>query len=166
MQSYEKCLTVEQEGYELITPYLDDYFDEYLTLKADNKSSFLKVFQKNYGDIVAKKDNLLVFIDIKVEKTNKYGNFFFETWSNKSRNTPGWFPKGGVKADLIYYIFLNKPEAFYVINLDLAREWSVKNIENYPEKPQQKYEQLNDSWGRCVKIEDCIIAGFAKERSL
>ena len=166
MYAYETCLTVEEEGYKLITPFLKDYFDEFITLQADNKKSFLQVMQKNYGDILAKKNNQLLFIDIKVEKTCKYGNFFFETWSNKSRGTPGWFPEGGVKADLLFYIFLDKPEAFYIIDLPYAREWAKTGIEKYPEKSQKKYDQLNDSWGRCVNIQDAIVAGIAKEKML
>lgn len=42
------------------------------------------------------------------------------------------------------------------------RKWVFEdgNIENYPEKMQNKYDQLNDILGRCVRIKDLINAGL------
>jgi len=164
--SYYDCLQIEDQGYELIRPYLKKNFDEFVYVQGKRRADFLKAFQINYGDLIAKKNNELVFIDLKTETQNKYGNFFLETWSNKARGKPGWFmPEGGVRADYLYYIFLDQKNSFYIIDLPKARTWAFADnrLHNYPEKRQNKYDQLNDTWGRCVKINDAIASGIAAE---
>ena len=112
--------------------------------------------------MIVKKGKSIYFIDLKTENEDKYGNLFLETWSNKKRNTPGWFPPDvGVKADFVYYIFL-KQKILYILDLPKLRKWAFEegNIRRYPEKMQNKYDQLNDTWGRCVKIVDLINEGL------
>ncbi len=158
MNSFKECQKIEILGYELIKPYLKTQFDEFVYVNTEERNELVLTFQQNFGDLIAKKGKALYFIDIKTENEDKYGNFFLETWSNKKRNTPGWFiPDRGVKADFVYYIFL-KQKTLYVLDLPKVRKWAFdgKNIERYPEKMQNKYDQLNDTWGRCVKINDLI----------
>ena len=164
MNAFDHCQTIEAEGYRLLRPYLEKTFDEFVYVQGARRAEFLYRFQTNYGDLIVKKDNTLVFIDVKTEKKDIYGNFFFETWSNKSRNTPGWFmEEGGVKADYIFYVFL-EPPVLYIIDLPKARTWafSANRLCAYPERRQAKYDQLNDTWGRCVRIGDVVREGFVR----
>lgn len=161
MNSFEKCQKIEELGYELIKPYLRQNFSEYVYVNTVERNELILAFQQNFGDLIVKKGKAIFFIDIKTENEDKYGNFFLETWSNKKRNTPGWFPlEAGVKADFVYYVFL-KQKLLYILDLPKLRKWAFEehNIERYPEKMQNKYDQLNDTWGRCVKIKDLIDAG-------
>jgi hypothetical protein len=158
MNSFIACQKIENMGYELVKPYLRTQFDEFVYVNTEERNELVLAFQQNFGDLIVKKGKAIYFIDIKTENEDKYGNLFLETWSNKKRNTPGWFvPDVGVKADFVYYIFL-KQKILYVLDLPKLRKWAFndKNLERYPEKMQNKYDQLNDTWGRCVKINDLI----------
>jgi hypothetical protein len=160
MNSFEYCQRIEEQGYELVKPYLGQNFDEYVYVNTVERNELVSAFQQNFGDLIVKKNKALFFIDLKTETEDKYGNLFLETWSNKKRRTPGWFPpEVGVKADFVYYIFL-KQRTLYILDLPKLRKWAFEdgNIEDYPEKMQNKYDQLNDTWGRCVKIKDLINA--------
>lgn len=160
MGSYADCLHTEEAGYRLIKPYLEKTFDEYVFVNSKRRSTLLKLFQTNFGDLIVRKGDDLYFIDLKTERENKYHNFFLETWSNKSRNKAGWFvPEVGINADFIFYVFLNE-KCFYIIDLAKARKWAYADnqLERYPERKQSKHNQLNDTWGRCVKIKDLTAA--------
>ncbi len=161
MNSFQECQKVEEMGYELIKPFLKKNYDEYVYVNTAERNELILAFQQNFGDLIVKKKKAIYFIDLKTENEDKYGNLFLETWSNKKRNTPGWFPpEVGVKADFVYYIFL-KQKVLYILDLPKLRKWAFEdgNITNYSEKKQSKYIQLNDTWGRCVKIADLIKAG-------
>jgi hypothetical protein len=160
MNSFIECQKIEVRGYEMLKPYLQRTFDEYVYVNTEERSELMLAFQQNFGDLIAKKGKGLYFIDIKTENEDRYGNLFLETWSNKKRGTPGWFmpaEEGGVKADFVYYVFL-KQRTLYILELGRLRNWAFKgkNLDHYPEKMQNKYDQLNDTWGRCVKIEDLL----------
>jgi hypothetical protein len=144
----------------MVKPYLREHFDEFVYVNTEERSELMLAFQQNFGDLIVKQGKKLYFIDIKTENEDKYGNLFLETWSNKKRQTAGWFvpaEQGGVKADFVYYIFL-KQRTLYILDLPKVREWAFarKSLERYPEKMQNKYDQLNDTWGRCVKISDLM----------
>ena len=160
MNSFVECQKIEARGYEMLKPYLREHFDEFVYVNTEERSELMQAFQRNFGDLIVKRGKGLYFIDIKTENEDKYGNLFLETWSNKKRDTPGWFmppEEGGVKADFLYYVFL-KQRDLYILDLPKVRVWAFtnKNIERYPEKMQNKYDQLNDTWGRCVKIVDLL----------
>lgn len=158
MNVFDKCQKIEYQGYLLLQPYLKANFDEYVYVNTEERNELVLAFQQNFGDLIAKRNNRIYFIDIKTEIDNKYGNLFLETWSNKQRNTPGWFmPDRGVKADFVYYLFLEQRK-LYILDLPKTREWAFdhNHINEYSEKRQKKYDQLNDTWGRCVPIRDLL----------
>lgn len=162
MNSYKYCQKVEEMGYELVKPYLRENFDEWVYVNTIERNELILAFQQNFGDLIVKKDKSIYFIDLKTENEDKYGNLFLETWSNKKRNTAGWFsPELGVKADFVYYIFLQQ-KILYILDLPKLRKWAFEegNIQRYPEKMQNKFDQLNDTWGRCVRIVDLINEGL------
>src|SRR5690242_11102304 len=105
MSSFTECQKIESMGYDLIKPFLQKNFDEYVYVNTEERNELILAFQQNFGDLIVKKDKAIFFIDIKTEIEDKYGNLFLETWSNKKRNTPGWVVLDtGVKADFVYYI--------------------------------------------------------------
>jgi len=109
------------------------------------------VLQKCFGDLVVTANEIGKIIEIKAELKNTHGNLFIETWSNRSSFTPGWLLK--CQADWIWYYFVEDKQLYHIAMNEL-RTWSNTGaIFNYPERCQKKYEQLNDTWGRCVPIE-------------
>ncbi len=114
------------------------------------------------GDMVVQLKNEKSFriIEIKVESSNDYGNFFLETWSNKAfpRNNPGWLLKSN--ADWLLYYFLKQDE-LYLMRMSELQEWIFGHDINckpticrYKEKQQNKYNQKNLTFGACVPIID------------
>ena len=97
----------------------------------------------------------------KFEKFEKYGNFFFETFSNKSRNTVGWMFKS-MEAKYLWYGFLNIGKV-YLFDFIKLKEWFKENHLSYKEKEQNKYDQYNDTWGRPVSIKIMKELGFIIE---
>ena len=97
-------------------------------------------------------DMSLSSVEIKAEEANEYGNFYFETWSNLSRLTLGWMYT--LRADVLLWHFLREDVA-YAMNFPKIQHWAFRKqrIYAFPEKPQKKYTQMNDTWGRCVPIE-------------
>ena len=94
-------------------------------------------------------------MELKVEAANKHGNFFLETWSNREWFTLGWMYK--LQADVLLYYFLQERE-LYSIKVPALKEWAFGvgdgqgAIYKYLERKQSKYNQRNDTWGRCVPI--------------
>lgn len=113
--------------------------------------------QKYAGDIIVPKMHSGRFVELKAEQNNKWGNFFCEMWSNRSCFTVGWMLT--TQAHYLWYYFIDEDE-LYRVEMEALRRWAfgvgagAGRIWGYPEKPQSKYKQLNDTWGRCVPIAD------------
>ena len=65
-----------------------------------------------------------VLVEVKVDNYYQTGNYFFYTFSNVEKNTPGCFMYS--EADYFFYYFLHKE--IHVIDLAAARAWFVQNI--------------------------------------
>ena len=128
-----------------------------------NKGEMASKFQATQGDYVINSDDDTAWrLEHKCEYSNFHGNFFIETFSNKSRGNPGWFWK--LEADLLLYHFIESGEV-YLMKLSTLRNWlyapthtGAPNVHSYKHKSQQRYEQLNDTWGYCVSISDVCAA--------
>lgn len=119
-----------------------------------NKGNLAKELQKTIGDAALNtRDGRIWGVEIKAEEENKYDNFFLETWSNRRWYTLGWLYT--LNSDILFYYFLNE-KLLYSIDFRKLKKWCFvdSNIYKYPEKPQGKYSQKNDTWGRCVPIRD------------
>jgi hypothetical protein len=123
-----------------------------------NKGNQSRELQKSVGDLLFNdgKTGAVWTVEIKSEYT-KRPNLFLETWSNRSRFTPGWmFTLANV--DLLFYYFIESSD-LYIMRFDKLRRWSFGgngtpgNIYAYEEKQQRKYNQMNDTCGRCVPID-------------
>lgn len=152
--SFDKASQIEIEGMLDISKYLAT-----LTVRGvenfviPSRNGALSLFlQKEIGDILIKNKNYFSSIDVKVEIKNKYNNFFLETWSNRKRFTLGWMYNS--HCDGIWYYFYEE-KTLYRIPFKKLKEWAFikREIYKYPEKQQLKYDQQNDTWGRCVPIE-------------
>ncbi len=103
-------------------------------------------------------------LEIKVER-HWTGNLFLETWSNlnladrdshyERGSTPGWLVTS--RADLLLTYFLDTDDLVAVPLLRLKR-WAFGSgpqggVYAWPEKPQGRYGQMNDTWRRSVPVE-------------
>lgn len=157
MNAFKQASTVEVRSWEILEPYIERHSLNGRFVTTD-KGRLSRELQKTVGDVLLNNDKgEIVAIELKAEERNPHGNFFIETWSNKSRFTPGRLYT--LNTDVLLYHFLESDE-LYVINFQKMREWLFKdcngfpNINKYREREQGKYDQLNDTWGRCVKISD------------
>lgn len=151
MNAFGQARAVEQRSLAVLRPFIQQRaFDGQYVITA--KGPLAPVLQKSIGDVLYNSDAETVYsIEIKAEMSNKHGNLFLETWSNRSRFTLGWMFT--LNADLLLYHFLEENE-LYVINFERLRKWAFHEgrIYSFREKCQEKYQQLNDTWGRCVPI--------------
>ena len=162
MNSFFSCRNIEKESRIILDPLLHEasngrvvYFDTgRLALDC----------QKKYGDLVIQDKNTsaLWSIELKAE-LRKSDNLFLEHWSNGSQYTPGWMVY--LDADLLLYHFLESNE-LYIIKFQHLKRWfhfgdGFKDgkpyqyrpaCERFPLKMQTKYEQKNNTLGRCVPI--------------
>jgi hypothetical protein len=98
-----------------------------------------------------------VAVEMKCEKSNKYGNLFIELFSNTSPSRLGWGVTAG--CDLLGYTFADDGITYFM-NWPLVKNWGFKsqNFFNYPLKAQSKYQQKNIAYGFCVPIADLQYA--------
>ena len=152
LDSYSSANKIEQEGLEVIIPYLKTKATDgqFVTTSKGRLSKFL---QQSVGDFLFNSNNKVYSIELKVEKEKKYGNFFLEVWSNMDfeRRNVGWMYK--VDCDYIWYYFIDCDE-LYSINYKELWIWFFKegNSNRFKERVQSKYSQLNTTTGRCVPI--------------
>jgi len=115
-----------------------------------DKGGLSKFLQHTVGDALVQKDGIAYGVEFKIEQ-RWTGNFFLETWSNKKWETPGWLFT--LDTDVLLYYFEDK-RLLYSIPFQKLKKWAETqgNMEPFPEKAQRKYDQKNDTWGRCVPI--------------
>ncbi|MFW6028920.1 MAG: hypothetical protein ACOCRO_01560 [Halanaerobiales bacterium] len=95
-------------------------------------------------------------IEIKGDRWDKTGNFFFETYSNKEKGTPGCFIY--TEANYVFYYFV-KTKVLYVLPMPKIRKWFLRNINRFKERatttPLGNGEQYT-TVGRLVPISDVL----------
>lgn len=134
----------------------------------NSKGPLAKSLQETVGDVFFNTDTDRIWaVEIKAERKHT-GNLFLETWSNKNLrerqshadrgSNPGWLYK--LRADMLMYYFIDSDD-LYVIDVYSLKRWAfcgghnnAGNLWSYREVPQGTYEQLNDTYGRLVPIED------------
>jgi hypothetical protein len=150
--AFEKASLIEAEAMKDIIPFIrKNSWEGRLVLTA--KGNLSKELQKQAGDILFnREDQKLWAVELKAEAENLHNNFFLETWSNRRRFTPGWMFT--LQSDMILYYFVKEKE-LYSISVPRLKAWAFEGqrIYMFPEKRQGKYDQLNDTWGRCVPID-------------
>jgi hypothetical protein len=163
---YELARTVEARGMAILLPFLRERSDGQFVLF--EKGSLARALQETLGDAVLRaKDGSARSAEVKIENTHT-GNLFLEVWSNRNLevreehirfgSNVGWLYKS--VADLLLYYFL-EVDRLYVIDLFRLQQWAFKSTNNigrpgriwdYPEVPQGKYRQRNETIGRLVPL--------------
>jgi hypothetical protein len=70
-------------------------------------------------------------IEIKADRCDATGNFFFETWSNREHGTPGCFLY--TQAEYLYYFFI-KTGQLYVLPTERVRDWFTRHVAEFRER--------------------------------
>lgn len=157
MSAFDLSRAVETAANSILIPYLRGkaHKNQIVVFGAGR----MALEMQKTADLVFQKDEKTFYcLEIKAEQSNKSGNLFLETWSNKSRLNPGWLVKS--RADYLLYYFVDTDE-LYRIGLPSLQRWAFAcdenhrpNISRYPEKKQSKYDQINDTWGACVPLSE------------
>lgn len=174
MTALNKALSVEARGKKIIYDYLELKDSSYAEIYDKFDGTADKAMQKHGDFIYFDKSGKLQWVEVKIEEENKYGTFFIETLSNKNisdeishyerASTPGWLYTS--RASYIFYYFI-KTDELYCLPLLRVKRWLLSNdvkndghpvLDRYKEKPQGKYFQLNDTWGRSIPINDVLSA--------
>lgn len=161
MNSFEQTKQIEARSRMILQPFLREGAQDGALVFVD-KGPLVKLLQETIGDAVMtdQKGNFRS-VELKAEEANRHGNLFLETWSNRNlsdRNShayrgsnPGWMFK--LRCDTLLYHFVDDDE-LYVMDFFKLKKWAFEqgNIYKFPERPQSRHAQLNDTWGRCVPI--------------
>lgn len=173
MSAYSETSKIGAKGVRLILPFLKETSLDGQLVTTD-KGRLSEELQKKYGDIFMNNSSgNIIAVEVKTEVEQKTQNFFLETWSNRSRRTVGWM--FALDADILIYLFWDT-KTFYSIPFKKLQVWSFDKasrlsltgrIYDYIEKPMKKYDQLNDTYGRCVPIADIEReVGFRRYRQV
>lgn len=165
--SFARCQNVEQRALPYLIKLLEWYCPDgrYVLV---NKGMLVPELQVRYGDAFAN-DSQGVFgsIEFKAEE-NVTGNLFLETWSNLDflRAKLGWMYS--LKADRLWYYFLND-DVLYDFSFPKLWDWAFvqRRIYGCREVSQRKTAQLNNTCGRLAPIETLRReVGFREFRNL
>ncbi len=88
-------------------------------------------FQRIDVDLIWETRHRAYSIEIKGDRWDKTGNFFFETSSNQEKATPGCFLY--TQADLVFYYFV-APRILYILPMPATRDWFLANLARFPER--------------------------------
>jgi hypothetical protein len=151
MNAFESASNIERLALDRLRPFVQQraFHGQYVVT---SKGPLARELQKTAGDMLYNTDSeTVVTVEVKAELENRHGNFFLETWSNRARFTPGWMVT--LRSDWLFYYFLTSDELF-VIPFRKLQKWAFHQgrIYSFAERQQSKYDQLNDTWGRCVPI--------------
>ena len=157
MNPFEKASQIEDQSWEILEPLIQHRSFEGRFVRTA-RGPLARELQKSAGDVLMNTDEKSVFgLELKAE-VKWTGNVFLERWSNRSRFTPGWFETA--KCDLLLYHFLNN-DTLYGFRFRKLREWfyycenmGVPVASRYKLAGQKKHDQLNDTWGYIVPIND------------
>jgi hypothetical protein len=117
--------------------------------------------QRTLGDFTITQNTLKRSVELKAEQRFT-GNLFLEVWSNRPARTLGWLYTS--RADILAYYFCDNRQ-LYVFSLPALQDWAFGvgagngAIYQFPEKHQNKYNQLNYSFGRVTPIEAITRGG-------
>lgn len=91
-------------------------------------------------------------VEIKGDRVEKSGNFFFETLSNAEQGTPGCILY--MQADLLFYYFVN-PKSLYILPMPQTRDWFLPIQNQFAERATTTPigNQYYTTVGRLVPIE-------------
>ena len=172
--SFVQASKIETESKAILLPFIQEraHNGQFVVC---SKGPLARSIQEVIGDVIYNSSAERIWtVELKAERTAKYGNFFLETWSNRNLedrgshshrgSNLGWLFK--LRSDLLFYHFLDEDE-LYIFDFFKLKQWAFGTVDrpgqifSFPERCQAKYPQHNDTWGRCVKIEVLTTLGLA-----
>jgi hypothetical protein len=130
MESYKinEMFDIGKNGVEKIKSYLESIDNILIVEDVQN----VREYQHKDIDLrYLTKTNIIVSIEVKTDRYYNTGNFFFETISNKQKNTPGCFMY--TEADYIYYYY-NTVNMIYKIPVVESRQWFINHMNSFKTK--------------------------------
>ncbi|MFQ5639028.1 MAG: hypothetical protein ACE5IR_13675 [bacterium] len=108
-------------------------------------------FQKIDVDLLWTTQKKTYKVEIKGDLWHKTGNFFFETLSNREKNTPGCFLY--TQADLLFYYFVEIKE-LYILPMPETRKWFLSTWQRFKERSTTTpvYNDFYTTVGRLVPV--------------
>ena len=88
-------------------------------------------FQIRDIDLIWTTQKSEILVEIKGDRWEKTGNFFFETRSNFEKGTPGCFMY--TEASWLFYYFVT-PRILYMLPMPMTRDWFAANINRFRER--------------------------------
>jgi hypothetical protein len=112
-------------------------------------------YQAKDIDLLWRTPSGIVTIEVKADRYDKTGNFFFETVSNKETGTPGCFLY--TEADFVYYYFI-VTKKLYILPMPATRDWFKSNLNSFKEISTRTSVRggAYTTVGRLVKIERAL----------
>lgn len=162
MNAFDAARRLEARAWVHLRPFIDKHTSG-LYAPVVGGGILAQTVQRTHDvDVLYFRGEELRGLELKCEERNKWGNFFLETWSNKSfgRARDGWMMT--CNANTLLYYFLEDSQLF---SIPFPQLWTWAfgdsagdrrgNLLNgrFEEKAQKRYEQLNATFGCCVPIE-------------
>jgi hypothetical protein len=164
MNAFQGASLIEARGMAVLLPYIEEKAYQGRFVRTC-KGPLARFLQEELGDVLVNtSEDTLYSAEIKVEQRHT-GRLFLETWSNRNLDhqashaergsNPGWMLK--LRADVLLYYFLDTDD-LYTIPMFRLKRWAFGTgdqrgrIYDFPEKPQSRYRQMNDTWGRVVDV--------------
>ena len=155
MTAFAEAQAIGARGTRDVIRFLDGLLFEGRYVVTD-KGPLSQFLQHSVGDALYNSpDGRIWGVEVKTERRTT-GNMFLETWSNRTRLTHGWLHT--LTADVLAYMFLDT-RVLCLVPMKPLQQWAFGTGEGpghlyqYPEKKQRIFDQLNDTWGRCVPID-------------
>jgi len=156
---FQQASLVAMESFKILQPLIASRADDGRYVTTD-KGRLSRKLQESLGDIVMNKNGNVCCIELKAE-TKDTGNLFLEEWSNRHWWNRGWMDK--LDTDSLWYHTISV-DRLLIVPFPELRAWAftadsrfvsqgVGRMYDYKSRPQSRYEQMNDTWGRCVPID-------------
>ncbi len=165
MNAFNDARQIELAGKDDLVRFLESQASSGRVVLTD-KGPLSAFLQETVGDAVMNDRRMDTWgVEFKIEDRHT-GNLFLETWSNLYRRNPGWMVK--LNTDILLYYFLDCKQ-LYSISFQRLAKWafgdsdafrhgervkgrSPGRIYDFPERRQQKRDQVNDTWGRVIPL--------------
>jgi hypothetical protein len=123
VNAFDETRAVERRALEMLDPFLRAHaFDGRRVYT--NKGPLSAFLQRSVGDVLINLDvegpDCVSTIEVKAEERER-PTLFLETWSNRSRRTPGWMVTQG--ADFLFYLFLDT-RTLHIMRLSELQDWA------------------------------------------
>jgi hypothetical protein len=143
--SFDRTTQIGKVGIANVMPLIRSLASNGLVRTVSDDNQFEQICR---GDLSYSYAGMERFVEVKTEEKHT-GNLFLETWSNKACNNPGWMVKSN--ADILIYHFLDNGMT-YLFDFKMLKKWFVEKGSAFPEYPQRKNSQENDTWGKIIPL--------------